>query len=283
MLSKIPTATASICRVMKSLFLDSLLASGAALDALFIFRTLENSVNKNAGSVNLIWVELAEPHEFFNFGDDVIRGRGHHGIKVARSLAIDEIAPAVTLPGFDKREIAAQATLHHVLAAIELASFFSFGNHRAVTRRRVERWNTSTSGAQTLRERALRIQLHLQFAAQDKLLEQFVFADVRGNHFFHLALLEQHADAEIIDTSVIADDGEVLGAFAANGGDQILRNAAETEATHEDDGAVGEVGDGGVGGGDAFVHSVLRGARGVYFIGERTRKTPLPVTRDCDS
>jgi len=52
--------------------------------------------------------------------------------------------------------------------------------------------------------------------------------------------------------------------FAADGGDEILRNAAEAEAAHEDGGAVGEVSDSGVGGGDTFVHSVLWGARGEF-------------------
>src|SRR6267378_6874531 len=84
-------------------------------------------------------------------------------------------------------------------------------------------------------------------STQNQLLKEFVFADVGGDHFLDLALLEQHANAEIVDAGVVADDGEVFRAFAADGGDKVFRDATEAEATHEDGGAVGEVGDGGVG------------------------------------
>src|SRR5256885_6592557 len=47
-----------------------------------------------------------------------------------------------------------------------------------------------------------------------------------------------YADAEIVDTGIIADDGEVLRAFAADGGDEVFRDAAEAESAHEDRGAV---------------------------------------------
>ena len=79
------------------------------------------------------------------------------------------------------------------------------------------------------------------------MLEEFVFADVGGDHFFDLAILEEKADAEVVDAGVVADDGEIFGAFAADGSDQIFGDAAEAEAAHEDGGAVGEIGDGGVG------------------------------------
>src|SRR6266849_7066045 len=91
----------------------------AALDALFVFGALENGVNENAGRMNLIGVELAKFDKLFDFGDDVVGGGSHHRIEVARGLAVDEIAPAVAFPGFDEREIAADASLHDVHAAVE--------------------------------------------------------------------------------------------------------------------------------------------------------------------
>src|SRR5260370_8113714 len=88
---------------------NSNLSGGAALDALFVFWALENSVDEDARRMNLIGVELAEFDELFDFGDDVIGGSGHHRIEVARGLAVDEIAPAVALPRLVKTEISAQA------------------------------------------------------------------------------------------------------------------------------------------------------------------------------
>src|SRR6266568_8163018 len=106
-------------------------------------RTLENGVHENAGRMNLVGIELAGLDEFFDFGDDVVGGGSHHGIEVAGSLAVNEIAPAIAFPRFDEGEIAAEAALHDVHAAVEFAGFFSFRDHRAVTGGRVKRGNAS--------------------------------------------------------------------------------------------------------------------------------------------
>jgi hypothetical protein len=204
--------------------------------------------------VNLIGVELAEFDEFFDFGYDVVGGGGHHGIEVARGLAIDEVAPAIAFPGFDESKIAADGALKDILAAVEFTSFFSLGNHGAVARRRVKGRNTSASGAQPLRERPLRIQFHLQFPAQNQLFKELVFANIRRDHFLDLPLLEQKADAKIVDPGVVAHDGEVFRAFASNGSDEVFRDAAEPEPAHEYRSAVSKIGDGSVSGSDAFVH-----------------------------
>src|SRR5438270_4342100 len=166
------------------------LSRGAALDAFLVLGTLENRIHENAGRVHPVRRKLADVHQLFHFGDDVVGGGGHHRIEVARGLAINEVAPAVALPCFDEREVDAQAALHHVHAAVELPGLFAFGDHGAVAGGRVERGDARAAGAQAFAERALRIQLYLQLAAQDKLLEEFVFAHVGRDHLLHLALLE---------------------------------------------------------------------------------------------
>src|SRR5260370_6613056 len=139
--------------------------NGAPLDALFVLGTLKNGVDENTGRMNVIRVVLAELYEFFDFGDNVVGGSRHHGIEVARGLAIDEVAPAIAFPCLDECEITAQAAFENILAAVELAGFFSFGDHGAIARGRVERGNTGATGAEALTQRALGIQFHLQFAA----------------------------------------------------------------------------------------------------------------------
>src|SRR5258708_21797549 len=182
-----------------------------------------------------------------DFGDYVSGGSGHHGIEIARGLAVGEIAPAIAFTGLDEREVAAQAALENVMAAIELAGFFSFGNHGAVAGWCVEGGDTSATGANALGESALRIQLDLHFAAEHQLLEKFVFPDVGGNHFFDLAILQEQAKAGAVGSGVVAGNGQILGAFAAYCVDQMLRDPAEAEAADEDGGAVGKFGNGGVG------------------------------------
>jgi len=91
-------------------------------------------------------------------------------------------------------------------------------NFKAFDRRLRQIWRMARSSAQigsrplgnsgatcpnALGKRALRIKFKLQFATGDKLLEQFVFADVGRNHFLDLALFEQNANAEAVDAGVV--------------------------------------------------------------------------------
>src|ERR1700688_4607455 len=93
---------------------------GSALNALFVFWAFEDGVYEDAGGVDLIRWEFPEFPKFFDFGDYVVGGGGHHGIEVAGGLAVDEIAPAVAFPGFDEGEVAADSSLEDVLAAVEV-------------------------------------------------------------------------------------------------------------------------------------------------------------------
>src|SRR5712672_3855966 len=145
----------------------SLFPHGAALDFLFVVRALEDGVDENARGVNLIGRKLAKLDELFYFGDYVIGGGGHHGIEVARSFSVAEIAPAIAFPGFDESEVTAQGALQNVMAAVEFARFFAFGNHGDVARGGVEGGNARAACSDALGKSALRIQLDLHLAAED--------------------------------------------------------------------------------------------------------------------
>src|SRR6267378_3687208 len=127
---------------------------GAALDFLFVVGALEDGVDENSGGVDLVGRELAQLDELLDFGDYVVGGGGHHGIEVARSFSVDEIAPAIALPGFDEREVTAERALENVMARIEFAGFFAFGNHGAVSGGCVEGGNAGSASANALGESA---------------------------------------------------------------------------------------------------------------------------------
>ena len=89
---------------------------------------------KTAGRVDHVGIEFADFDQLFDFGDGDFGGGRHHGIEVARGLAIDEIAPFVALPRFDESEVGFERVFHHVGAAVEFARLFSFGDDGAVRR-----------------------------------------------------------------------------------------------------------------------------------------------------
>src|SRR5580765_732694 len=128
--------------------------------------------------MNAVWIELPRLHNLFHFGNRDARRCGHYGIKVAGGLAENQVTPSVRLPGFDQGEIGFQSALHHIHAAIELAHLLAFRNHGACAGWSEECWNASAARPYALRQRPLRIQLKLNFAAENKLLEQFILTDI---------------------------------------------------------------------------------------------------------
>ena len=181
--------------------------------------------------------------ERFDFGDRHARGGRHHRIEVARGLPVDQVALRIALPRPDEREVGEQRLLEHVVTAVDLARLLALGDQRAVAGRREEAADAGAAGADALGERALRHQFDFELAGQELPLELLVLADVGGDHLAHLPVLEQDADPEAVDAGVVADDRELLRPAAAQGRDQVLGNAAQSEAAHHDRGAVRNQGD----------------------------------------
>ena len=77
----------------------------SALDSFFDGGVLQDALHVNARRDHAIRIERTWFDQFLNFGDRAFCRCGHHGIKVARRLAVDEIAEPVALPRLDEREV----------------------------------------------------------------------------------------------------------------------------------------------------------------------------------
>ena len=76
---------------------------------------------------------------------------------------------------------AVRARSSRYCAAVELAHFLAFGDHRADAGGRVERRDARAAGADLLGERPLRDQLHIQRAREHHFFQPPVFADVASD------------------------------------------------------------------------------------------------------
>src|SRR5208283_2375059 len=130
-------------------------------DTLLVIRPLEDAMDVNAWRVHLVGIDLARFHQMLHFSDRYSAGSGHHGIEVARCLPIDEVAPAVALPGLDEREVRSQRTFEHVRAATEFARLLAFCHYCTESCRRVERRDAGSAGADALGQRTLRNQFQI--------------------------------------------------------------------------------------------------------------------------
>jgi hypothetical protein len=130
-------------------------------------------------------------------------------------------------------------TIDIFLVAEDLG-LFTFGQLGAETGARIKTGNARAAGAQFFRQRALRREMQLQFAGQHLTFELLVFAHVRGVDAFDLMGFQQRTHAEVIDTGIVADDGQIFGAGGKQGADQVFRYAAQTEAASGDRHAIGQ-------------------------------------------
>ena len=185
-------------------------------------------------------------------------GGGHHGVEVARGAAVDEVALRVAAPGFDEGEVGFEGGLEEVRFAVEVAGLLAVGDDGADAGGGVEGGDACAAGADALGEGALRDEVDFEFAGDDLLLEQLVFADVASGVGGDQAGFEHEAHAESVDAHVVGDGVEAGDAAADESGDAVFGNAAEAEAAEHEGGAVGDVVEGRVGGGEDFVHAVAR-------------------------
>ena len=138
----------------------------------------------------------------------------------------------------DDGKVAEQATLHQVFLAVEFLHFLAFRHQSPDAGLGVECRNPCPSGADALGQSALRREFKLQLAGEELLREQFVLADIRRNHLLDLPRLEQPAQSDPVDTSIVGDHGQVLDAGVAQRLGQGLGNPAQAKAPGHDHHAV---------------------------------------------
>jgi hypothetical protein len=233
-------------------------ADGAALDALFVAGALEDALDVNAGGDDGVGVEGAGVDEFLDFGDGDAGGGGHHRVEIAGGLSIDKVAGAIAFPGFDEGVVGAEPGFEQVGAAVEGAGFFAFRDEGTGSGGSEEGGDAGATGADAFGEGALRDEAEVELAFDDFFFEELVFADVGAGMGGDHAGFEHEAHAETVDAHVVGDGVEAGEAAAAvlfdEGVDEIFGDAAEAESAEHEGGAGGNVGDGGFGGGDDFVH-----------------------------
>src|SRR6516162_1336924 len=143
------------------------LAHRALLDAFLEGLTVYDALDKDAGRVGTVRVNLTRLDRLFDFRDGDPRGSRHDRVEVARRLSIHEVAFAVGLPSVNDRKLGGEAALHHISFAIEFAGFLSFRNQRADPCFGEKSRDAGTAGADALGQSALRIEFELELAFEE--------------------------------------------------------------------------------------------------------------------
>ena len=156
---------------------------------------LDDPVHVDAGQVDVVGIEAARLHDLLHLHDaDLAAHRGGR-VEVARCLAEDQVAGRVRLPRLHDGQVRHDPALEDVGLPVELLVLLALGHDRADARLRVEARDARAAGAHPLGQRALRVELELEFARQVLPHELGVLAHVGGHHLPDLPGLEQHARA----------------------------------------------------------------------------------------
>ena len=148
-------------------------------------------------------------------------------------------------PPLDEREVRADAVLKQVLSAAEFPAFLAFRQWRSHRGRGVERRDSSSAGADALRERSLRNQFQFRAPASVELGEdgRVGGARKRTDDLGNAARLEQRREADLAAAAVVADHRQIRGALVDQRVDELDWTARFAETTEHDGGAVEDVRD----------------------------------------
>ena len=205
-------------------------------------------MNEDGRGVDLVGIEFAGLDDDLGLSDGDFAAGGGVWVEVAGGAAVDEVAVGVGLPGFDESDVSLDAALEDVGVAVEVLVLFALSDKGANAGAGVEAGDACTAGSHALGESALGGELDFEFSGEVLAFELGVFADVAGDHFFDLMGGEKEANSPVVNTGVVAGDGEVACAGVAEGGDEGFGDAAEAEASNGEEHAVAhDACEGGVG------------------------------------
>src|SRR5690606_30929464 len=118
----------------------------------------DNVLDEQARGNDGFRVDLAQLNDFVNRRNGALGCCRHDWPKVASGLAIGEVAPAVAGFSLDQCKVGKNRILKHIMAPVDFAHFFTFGQFGAVAGGREEGTDTSAGGADSFGKVALRNQ-----------------------------------------------------------------------------------------------------------------------------
>jgi heme oxygenase len=183
-------------------------------------------------------VEVSGRNKFINLRDGDGTTHGHHGIEIPGSHSVDEVPGFIALRGLDQGQVRLDAAFEDVHVPVELPGLLSICNDRAYAGAGIEAGNAGSAGAESFGKCSLWCELKFEFISHELALELCILAHVGTDHLPDLSSLQKKAKPPIINTCVVRDDREVTYPCIPERYDQLLRDAAEPEATYRDGHAV---------------------------------------------
>ena len=235
------------------------LVGGALGDALLELLALDDALHVDARQVDLVGLEHSVLHDLLHLGHRDLGRLGALRVEVAGGAAEDEVAGLVGFPGLHAGEVSLDRLLEDVLLPVELLHVLGLAVHldlavfrhlqgklpllddSAVAGGRVESWDARPSCAELLGQSSLWCEDQFELTSIEQLCDLLVLSDIRGVDSFHLVVVRQETETEVLSADVIGDDGEVFGAFLVHSSNKVLRNTTDPETSEQHGRAIFQV------------------------------------------
>ena len=190
----------------------------------------------------MVRIQTARLDEFFYFCNRYVGRRGHDRIEISCCGSVDQIAERISPPGLHQSKLRTQRQFQDVVPSIPGSRFLVFCRDRPIAGWRVEAADPGAPGPNAFCKSSLRAELDLQSSVSNEVFESPILANVARDHLLHLLMAQEESDAEVFCASIVADHGQVPHTLINERLNQILRNAAQPEATDHDGCAILDVG-----------------------------------------
>ena len=204
----------------------------------------------------MLRIDGARRYDARDLGNGLFRRHGHQRIEIQRSHPVGEIAQGIAELSLDQGEIGLQPALLHIVPPVEFGDGLTLCEFCAVARRRVERGDARTAGANTFRERALRYDFQLDLSGEVQIREHFRVSGPgkRTDKPGDLSLLDQRGKPDMAIAGIVVDDGQVPRPRVNQRVDQFDRRARAAEPADHHCRAIADIGHGRCRRNNCFVH-----------------------------
>ena len=199
---------------------------------------MDDTLHEDARQVDIVRPQLAGRHQLVDLRDRHLSGHGCERIEVPRGSIEAKVTQRVADGGSHDRKVGRQRRFEHVGAPTKIANFFAVRDQGTRSGRGEKSSDPSPTGAQSLGQGALRVELDGDLAGEHLLLEIRVAADEAADDTRDLSLLQQDRQPASLVAAVVRHDRELLAAAGSERDDQRLGVADEAEATDRDRGSI---------------------------------------------
>lgn len=204
-----------------------------------------DSGNKNPGCDDMLRIDTSKRDDAGNLHDRGGSRGTHHRAKIARRLAVRQIAPAIGSVSLDQREFGVQRCFEKELPTVYHFRALALRDWRPYPSRREKSSEARSCTPQAFSQRSLRYQFQLNLLGGIEAVENMGVCGFgeRADDLANPPGFEKCSETVLSVTRIVVDDREVASSLIDQRMNQIGRMAGAPETGHKHCASIADIGD----------------------------------------